>query len=182
MFFALNFNSFVNYIMASGFREKMAIMKQLLDEKQYLNAKIVTHDGGSFRVHMEYVAGWSPFIKRAIFAAKDTPFESILIQSVSKDVMSNIINFMYTGQLTLSMNMVSEMAKAGRLLEIPYIVDFCLKHILANLNNENCVKIYMSPEYRNIDGIKEEIIPYILRHFQQVKSLAQFLRLNFLIG
>lgn len=164
--------------MAGGFREKMAIMKQLRDEEQYLNATIVTDDGGSFRVHMEYVVGWSPFIKRAIIAANGTPFESILIQSVSKDVMENIINYMYTGDLTLSMNMVSEMAKAGKMLEIPYIVEFCLKHILANLNDENCIRFYMSPEYSNIDGIKEEIRPYILRHFQQVRSLEQFFRLK----
>ena len=158
-----------------NFKEKRDVMKELLDNEQLLNMTILTEDGGEFKVHIEFIAGMSPYLKRVVItAAKDTAFENILIQNVSKEVMSNLIKFIYTGDQEFSMKTVCDIAKSARMLEIPFILDFCKRHILMNLNNENCLNIYVSPEYSLIDDIKQDVKPYILRNFQQVNFFLKF--------
>lgn len=78
-------------------RERQELLKYMLDNKELVNGWILTEDGGEFNVHLEVLAGWSPYIYRIIKAAKNRTWNKILIPGLSKVVTANIINFVYTG-------------------------------------------------------------------------------------
>ncbi|XP_035221187.1 kelch-like protein 10 isoform X1 [Stegodyphus dumicola] len=161
------------------FQKCRTVLKELYDNQELVNCTILTEDGGVFKVHIEILAGISPYFKRIVTNSRDTPWDNIYLPNVSKEIMANIINYIYTGDLCLALDKVNALCRAAEMLQMPSIIQLCKTFLLMKLNNETCVSIYMFAKYFQYEDLKDKARSYIMAHFQEIfPTSADFLNLE----
>ncbi|XP_054713868.1 kelch-like protein 10 [Uloborus diversus] len=145
------------------------VLKELLDNQELVNGTVQTEDGGSFNVHIDFLAATSQYIRRSLTQQeKNEPPYSVLVPGVSKDTMANIINFMYTGKLHVTIGKVSELVRTLEMLRLPDAVGLCEKFLQFNITEDRCIMVYTFAKFHRLADLKEKAKHYILTHFQTI--------------
>lgn len=81
---------------------------------------------------------------RGMFAGglKEMEQEEVLIHGVSYNAMCQILHFIYTSELELSLSNVQETLVAACQLQIPEIIHFCCDFLMSWVDEENILDVY----------------------------------------
>ncbi|XP_067556047.1 kelch-like protein 22 isoform X3 [Pseudorca crassidens] len=104
---------------------------------------------------------------RGMFAGglKEMEQEEVLIHGVSYNAMCQILHFIYTSELELSLSNVQETLVAACQLQIPEIIHFCCDFLTPWVDEDNILDVYRLAELFDLSHLTEQLDAYILKNF-----------------
>ncbi|XP_029423727.1 kelch-like protein 22 isoform X2 [Nannospalax galili] len=104
---------------------------------------------------------------RGMFAGglKEMEQEEVLIHGVSYNAMCQILHFIYTSELELSLSNVQETLVAACQLQIPEIIHFCCDFLMSWVDEENILDVYRLAELFDLSRLTQQLDTYILKNF-----------------
>nr|BAC25806.1 unnamed protein product [Mus musculus] len=104
---------------------------------------------------------------RGMFAGglKEMEQEEVLIHGVSYNAMCQILHFIYTSELELSLSNVQETLVAACQLQIPEIIHFCCDFLMSWVDEENILDVYRLADLFDLNHLTQQLDTYILKNF-----------------
>ncbi|XP_041664534.1 kelch-like protein 10 [Cheilinus undulatus] len=131
-----------------------------------------------FKVHKVILCNCSPYF-RALFLRWSTPDKKIFnIPDLSPGMMELIIDFAYTGSVSVTEENVQELFLAADQFIVMDIVQTCCDFLEERLCPENCIDIWHFTNVVFHMGLHSKVYRYIIDHFDEVISCEEFLQLS----
>jgi len=128
-----------------------------------------------FPVHKCVLSAFSPYFK-AMFTAGlvETDQDVVTLNSVGPTMISGLIDYAYTGQITITKHNVQNMLSAANLLEILPVRDACCQFLDKNMDETNCLGIHCFAEIHSCTELMNKAKKYVLKHFQDIIEGDEF--------
>ena len=112
---------------------------------------------------------------RCHFEDRDT--NTCLLPNVSYDTAVRVVDFMYTGKITISFENVDEILKAADFLCMKSLKVFCSKVLLASLCDETCLSVKLLVDRYTLTDIAVEVLDFIAPRFGTILQSPEALEL-----
>ncbi|KAG7196679.1 hypothetical protein KM043_016011 [Ampulex compressa] len=103
--------------------------------------------------------------------------ELVEIHSVSPEILSLLVDFIYTGNINITQDNVQELFAAADMLELDEVVSGCISYLEQQLHYSNALGIYRFAEAHNRLDLLETVLRFIEVNFPQVSQEEEFLDL-----
>lgn len=104
--------------------------------------------------------------------------QEIAIKKVDGDILRQLIEYCYSGQISISSTNVMEMTKAADMFQFDEVKENCTEFYSTMLHPSNCLGIQEFADLHNMAKFKEAAHKFILRHFEEVSKCNEFLFLD----
>ena len=104
--------------------------------------------------------------------------EVVEIKNLSPDVLSDLVDFAYTGTISINVDNVQEVLSAASLLQISQVQDLCCEFLKKQLDASNCLGIKNFAEANGCSQLSDVINTFARQHFQDVAVGSEFLNNN----
>lgn len=121
---------------------------------------------------------FSPFFEKMFKCMKDYSNRTVVIQGVDEDTFKNIIEFIYTGKITINHENVMNLLAAADYLQMKKLVDFCFELLDSSITPNNCLVILSAAKLYNNNVLKSKAYHYISENATQVAAAYDFLILS----
>ncbi|XP_016129561.1 kelch-like protein 10 [Sinocyclocheilus grahami] len=142
---------------------------------------IIRANDREFQVHKIILCGCSPYF-RVLFSSNWTriPEQFYDIPGMSRNIMSLIIQYAYTGSVFITEENVLELLVAADQFLVSGLVDACCQFLESRFCPENCIGICMFTEdFHSCSKLRHKAKLYILQHFEEVLQVSEeFLELS----
>ena len=131
----------------------------------------------SFSANRLVLSCYSDFFQEK-FRLKADPPESIKIHDVDQKSFKIIIDYIYTGSITINEQNVFNLLSAAHLLKMDDVKEFCFDYLESAINSNNCIKgINLAILYEN-DVLLNKYNQYLSKHFNEVSQRIEFKNLS----
>ncbi|KAG8009297.1 Kelch-like protein 10 [Nibea albiflora] len=139
---------------------------------------VIKVEDAEFHVHKVMLCKCSPYF-RALFRRWSLPDKKIFqIPGLSPDMMQLIIEFAYSGYISVTEDNVQELLLAADQLNVMDIVQICCDFLGEKLCPENCIGIWQFTNICYSPELQCKAYRYILDHFEEVVSCEEFQQLT----
>ncbi len=133
-----------------------------------------------FQAHRAVLASCSPYFK-AMFTGNlsETKTRDIEFHSIDASAMELLIDFAYTGMISISQFNVQCLLPAANLLQMNYVVHKCCTFLTTQLHPTNCIGISRFAEMHACHELYEKSVQYLMENFIDVLiDSEEFLQLS----
>ncbi|MBN3302275.1 IPP protein, partial [Amia calva] len=132
-----------------------------------------------FSVHRLVLAASSPYFS-ALFSGgmREATKDVVQILGVEADVFQMLLEFIYTGTISVTVDNVQELIMAADMLQLAEVVSICGEFLKAQMDPTNCVGIYQFLEQIACLDMMEFTENYIHVHFLEVCAAEEFSSLS----
>ena len=109
---------------------------------------------------------------------QETRANSIELKGVSAQGLQAVINFIYSGELNLSLNNICEILRAVSHLQVQFALKLCEDYLIEETRVENCIEMLQLAEMFSISNVKVAVNRYILRNFDKLILSDQYKKLT----
>ncbi|NXD15780.1 KLHL9 protein, partial [Nothocercus nigrocapillus] len=130
-------------------------------------------EGVCFPAHKIVLASASNYCKILFvgnLASTRSPDSNVHLKAVSAAGLSNVLNFVYSNKLELSLQNIEETFKAAETLFIREVIKLCFQFLEGCLNSENCMDVLNIAKRLGPEELRQRTMGYIGQHYQQVLS------------
>lgn len=116
------------------------------------------------RAHRCILAASSDYFS-ALFrhgSSDDVRVTEVVIPLTSCDVLVNVVDFLYTGVISISEETLEETIRVGDFLGIRKILDFCSDFMRKKLDHSNCLKFKVLSDFYPLHEVTDFVRNYIL--------------------
>ncbi|XP_066257660.1 kelch-like protein 17 [Euwallacea similis] len=133
-----------------------------------------------FRAHKVVLASVSPYFF-AMFNGemKEQNQNEIAIHDMDATAVDLLLDYAYTGQITITADNVQVLLPASSLLQMQEVREACCRFLLKQLHPTNCLGIRSFADTHSCKELHLKSHVYALQNFQQVVSTEEFLLLPF---
>ncbi|XP_074039485.1 kelch-like protein 17 isoform X1 [Leptinotarsa decemlineata] len=133
-----------------------------------------------FRGHKVVLASVSPYFF-AMFNGdmKEQCLPEIEIHDMDPTAIDLLIDYAYTGQITITVDNVQVLLPASSLLQMEEVREACCRFLLKQLHPTNCLGIRSFADTHSCKELHMKSHIYALQNFQQVVGTEEFLLLPF---
>ncbi|XP_012719872.2 kelch repeat and BTB domain-containing protein 7 [Fundulus heteroclitus] len=125
--------------------------------------------GQVFLCSRNVLAAASPYFKSMFTGGlNESAQERVLIRGVDSESMSVIIDYCYTGRVTITESNVQRLYAAANMLQLEYIRRACSGFMTRRLDASNCVGMLRFADTYDNPELKESARAFIARNFGQV--------------
>ena len=136
-------------------------------------------DNHRFPVHRNVLGVVSTFFDKMFHIdMKEKRENKVEINGVSKEVLEVILDFMYTGEMALSMENVFAIIEAAHLLDLPYVKETCSKYLGNQVNVGNWSSIRAHAKRYDYKELLDKFDEAIALQFDAFVKAEQFIELN----
>ncbi|TWW72790.1 actin-binding protein IPP [Takifugu rubripes] len=130
---------------------------------------------GVFRVHRLVLAASSPYFS-ALFSGgmSEVDQEEVQILGVETQVFEVLLDFIYTGMISVTVDNVQELMVAADMLQLQEVVTVCGEFLKGHMDPSNCVGIFQFLEQIACMDMLEFTENYIHVHFLEVCTSDDF--------
>ncbi|XP_031731975.1 kelch-like protein 10 [Anarrhichthys ocellatus] len=154
-----------------------SLFNELRLEGQFCDAVIKVEDV-SFAIHRVILCKCSPYFI-ALFTHTPHPDKKVFdIPGLSPEVMQLIIEFAYTGSVSVTGENVQELLLAASQFNIMGVVQTCCDFLEEQLCPENCIGIFQFTGICFVTDLQHKAYRYIIDHFEKVVFSEEFLQLS----
>lgn len=104
--------------------------------------------------------------------------EVVEIKDMDADILSSLVDFAYTGEITVTVDNVQEVLSAASLLQISQVQNLCCEFLKNQLDATNCLGIQCFAEANGCSQLTDIINTFARQHFQEVALGSEFLNNN----
>ncbi|XP_005798151.1 kelch repeat and BTB domain-containing protein 7-like [Xiphophorus maculatus] len=135
--------------------------------------------GQAFLCSRNVLAAASPYFKSMFTGGlNESAQERVLIRGVDSESMSVIIDYCYTGRVTITESNVQRLYAAANMLQLEYIRKACSGYMTRRLDHSNCVGMLKFADTYDNPELKENARAFIARNFNQVFNGGDLCELN----
>lgn len=109
---------------------------------------------------------------------KEDGQREISIHGVGGDILSKLVEYCYTGAITIDGENIDETTSAAWMLRFTDIQEKCIDYYFTNLNAAKCLSILEMADQHNIVGLKETAHNFFVDNFVEVCKSDEFLQLS----
>ncbi|XP_068809101.1 actin-binding protein IPP isoform X3 [Struthio camelus] len=133
----------------------------------------------AFAVHRLVLAASSPYFA-ALFAGgmKESGRDVVRIAGVEADTFHTLLDFIYTGVVSIGEHNVQELIVAADMLQLTEVVELCCEFLKGQIDPFNCIGLFQFSEQIACHDLLEFTENYIHAHFLEVQSGEEFLALT----
>ncbi|XP_059206228.1 kelch-like protein 10 [Centropristis striata] len=154
-----------------------SLFNDLRLEGEFCDAVIRVQDV-HFQVHRIILCECSPYFL-ALFRNWSTPDQKDFdIPGLSPDIMQLVIDFAYTGCVSVTEDNVQELLQAADYLNVMGIVQTCCNFLGEQLCPKNCIGIFHFTNICFASELQRKAYRYIIDHFEEVVFSEEFLQLS----
>ncbi|CAG9861996.1 unnamed protein product [Phyllotreta striolata] len=134
----------------------------------------------TFRAHKVVLASVSPYFY-AMFNGemREHDLTEIEIHELDPTAIDLLIDYAYSGQITVTQDNVQVLLPASGLLQMQEVREACCRFLLRQLHPTNCLGIRSFAETHSCKELHSKSHVYALQNFQQVVGTEEFLLLPF---
>lgn len=132
--------------------------------------------GQEVHAHRAILAASSAYFL-AMFTSdmKESEQEVIEMKDLNPEILSSLIDFTYTGEVTVTVENVQEVLSAASLLQIKQVQDICCNFLKQQLDANNCLGIKNFAEANGCQQLTDVIENFARRNFPAVAAGSEFL-------
>uniref|UniRef100_A0A7N6AKN6 BTB domain-containing protein n=1 Tax=Anabas testudineus TaxID=64144 RepID=A0A7N6AKN6_ANATE len=154
-----------------------SVYNELRLEGKFCDAVIKVEDV-EFQIHKVILCNCSPYFC-ALFSRWSAEDRLVFnIAGLSPRMMELIIEFAYTGSISVTEDNVQELLLAADLLNVVDVVQICSDFLSEQLCPENCIGIWQFTNICFCSELQRKAYSYIIDNFEEVVSQEEFLRLS----
>ncbi|TRY59105.1 hypothetical protein DNTS_013233, partial [Danionella cerebrum] len=133
----------------------------------------------AFPVHRVIMASASDYFK-AMFTGgmREQELKEIKLHGVSKVGLKNIIEFIYTSHLSLSLSSLQETLEAASFLQVLPVLHFCNQLLSSEITIENCVEVERIAKDLLLDDVQKHIHTFVCENFLGLMESGRLLELS----
>ncbi|KAM9314873.1 kelch-like protein 10 [Pholidichthys leucotaenia] len=146
-----------------------------LDEK--LSDAIIKVEDTEFKIHKIILVNLSPYF-RALLRCASSEQKVFNIPGISAPIMELILEYAYTGLVSVTKENTQELLLTADQLEVMDIVQICWNFIENELSPKNCIGIWQLTNVVSCPEMRYKACRYITDHFVDVISSEEFLQLS----
>ncbi|KAI8492188.1 hypothetical protein Bbelb_300850 [Branchiostoma belcheri] len=100
------------------------------------------------------------------------------VPGLDADMFEEILSYIYSGTLHVSLDRVQPLYQAADLLQLDYVRDTCSSYMAMNVERSTCVDLYKFADVFRVDVVLNSCLQYICGHFVEVSSSEEFCSLS----
>uniref|UniRef100_A0A3Q3MFM1 Kelch-like protein 10 n=1 Tax=Mastacembelus armatus TaxID=205130 RepID=A0A3Q3MFM1_9TELE len=152
--------------------ETSSVYNELRQEKQLCDA-LIRVDNVEFHVHKLIMCNCSPYF-RALFTHWATPDSGVFdIPDVSADMMKIIIEYAYTGIVSVRQEIIQELFIVADRFNVTGINKVCSDLLEEQMTPQNCIGIWRFMNVYYYPELKHKAFLFTLNHFETVAATSQ---------
>ncbi|CDW61090.1 BTB and BACK domain containing protein [Trichuris trichiura] len=149
----------------------------------------ITKGAVGIRAHRIVLACSCPYFN-AMFKSKmsETVKSSIFMHCVNASILESLVDFMYTGKITITQENVQfghvalvlqDLLSAADLLQMTEVRNACCDFLERQMSVTNCLSLKMFAEVHSCTELSGYAGAYIEKHFRQVMETEDFCHISF---
>uniref|UniRef100_A0A7N8X2V7 Kelch-like protein 10 n=1 Tax=Mastacembelus armatus TaxID=205130 RepID=A0A7N8X2V7_9TELE len=158
-------------------QKSSSVYNELRLEGRFCDA-VIKVDDAEFQIHKIILCNCSPYF-RALFTRWSTSDrKNFSVPGLSSNMMQLIIDFAYTGSVSVTEDNVQDLLLAADLLNVIEVVQTCSEFLGEQLCPENCIGIWQFTNICFSPELQCKAYSYIIDHFEEVVSCEEFQQLS----
>lgn len=129
------------------------------------------------KVHRNVLACGSPYFDSVLKCHKMTR-EQLVINCADVDVFNNVLNYFYTGEITIDYSNVKELLKLSDHFLVNKIIEHCTEFLGTKLNIDNCLFTFLLTNRFKLKHLNNLVENWIIRNLEQVCNGTEILKLK----
>ena len=131
------------------------------------------------KAHRNILSAASPFFYKALNSNMKEKIEGVIrLEETSKAIMEGVLDYIYTGYVSVSEDNVYELFAKADYFDLPALKSFLSNFILENLSLSNCVVAYYFASKYRWEQLMKGTRSYIQSNFLSVAETEGFLDLS----
>ncbi|XP_078572277.1 kelch repeat and BTB domain-containing protein 2-like [Branchiostoma floridae x Branchiostoma japonicum] len=104
--------------------------------------------------------------------------KTVVLQGLDSGMFGEIMGYIYSGTLHVSLDKVQPLYQAADLLQLDYVRDTCSSYMAMNVERSTCVDLYKFADVFSLDSVLKACLQLIHRNFVEVTSSEVFCSLS----
>ncbi|XP_035659862.1 kelch repeat and BTB domain-containing protein 2-like [Branchiostoma floridae] len=150
-----------------------------LQKDGVLQDVVLETKGRRFPCHRLVLSAASPYF-RAMFTSDmaESWQKTVVLQGMDACMFGEILSYIYSGTIHVSMDKVQPLYQAADLLQLDYVRDTCCSYMAMNVERSTCVDLYKFADVSSVDIVRKCCLQWITRNFTEVASSEDFFSLS----
>uniref|UniRef100_A0A674IJA7 BTB domain-containing protein n=1 Tax=Terrapene triunguis TaxID=2587831 RepID=A0A674IJA7_9SAUR len=136
-------------------------------------------DGVRFPAHKIILASASNYCK-ILFVGNATragsPNANVQLKAISAGGLRNVLNFIYSNKLELSLQNVEETFKAAEALLVREVIKLCFQFLEDGLNHKNCLDTLNIARRLGPEELRQKAMYHVGQHYRQILTDPQCMK------
>uniref|UniRef100_A0A7N6AIC0 BTB domain-containing protein n=1 Tax=Anabas testudineus TaxID=64144 RepID=A0A7N6AIC0_ANATE len=154
----------------------LRVLRTFWQEHSFHDALLVV-DGEELPVQKNILAAASPYIRTKLNynpPKQDGSMYRIELQGVSMAIMRQILDYIFSGEITLSEETIQDMVQASDLLLITDLKSLCCQFLESCITAENCIGIRLFSLHYCLYHVHYAATEFLQTHFRDVALTEEF--------
>uniref|UniRef100_A0A3P9L3T2 Gigaxonin n=1 Tax=Oryzias latipes TaxID=8090 RepID=A0A3P9L3T2_ORYLA len=154
----------------------LRVLRIFWEEKSFHDAVLVV-DGEELPVQKNILAAASPYIRTKLNynpPKEDGSTYRIELQGVSMATMKQILDFIFSGEITLSEETIQDMVQASDMLLMTDLKALCCQFLESCITAENCIGIRLFSLHYCLHHVHHVATEFLQTHFRDVELTEEF--------
>ncbi|KAI0239431.1 Ectoderm-neural cortex protein 1 [Lamellibrachia satsuma] len=126
------------------------------------------------RCHRNVLAVASDYFKVMFMCGLEESTSATVPLTMKPEILTNIVDYMYTGEIELTVDNVDNLVIAGDLLQQDNVKEACENFILKQVEPANCVGFYKCVTLYRLGKLQQKARRVILSEFKTVALMDEF--------
>nr|XP_055067916.1 kelch-like protein 38 [Misgurnus anguillicaudatus] len=150
-----------------------------LRKKQLFTDVILCSEGKGIPCHRNVLVSSSPYFY-AMFCSSflESQKTRIDLQAVPYDILASIVDYVYTGSISITMELVLPLMEAASMLQYVRLFEACSTFLQGQLSSDNCLSMMRLSEILHCSSLQEKARELAMRSFSDVVVSEDFCELS----
>ncbi|XP_034051732.1 gigaxonin isoform X2 [Gymnodraco acuticeps] len=157
--------------------QKLLRVLRLFWQEQSFHDALLVVDGEELPVQKNILAAASPYVRTKLNynpPKEDGSTYRIELQGVSMPIMKQILDYIFSGEITLNEETIQDMVQASDLLLLTDLKDLCCQFLESCITAENCLGIRLFSLHYCLNHVHYVATEFLQTHFGDVALTEEF--------
>ena len=160
----------------------LELMKRLNIQRQqsyFCNITLVAKEGNEFKAHRNVLSAASPFFSKLLQSEMKEREEGVIrFEEISKSILSDVLDFIYTGSVEINEKNARDLIIAADYLLLESLKTISGRFLGKRMSNCNCFSIFYFAEKYRCEELALRSTKFIQDNFTSVAKTDEFLNLG----
>ncbi|XP_022167786.1 kelch-like protein 2 isoform X2 [Myzus persicae] len=154
------------------------VLQSLRKNENFCDNKLETDDGKIVFGHKLIFISASPYFHAMFTSFEETIKDNVNMRELDYKVLQLLVDYMYTGEITVTEENVQVVLPAADLLQLDYVKQACVLFLQKQLDPSNCLGIKVYADIYNCKELLSSSEEFIKKQFIEVVKYDEFLSLS----